>query len=534
MNSQQQSVDSVRLKSLILFCGIIFLLGKMLLIGKVELFQDEVFYWQESRRLDIAYSDMPFMTAWLIHLGTGLLGNTTAGVRLVYLVLGSAVPLLMYWLARPVVDRDNAFYAAGLCLVLPLLGSMGAIAAPDVALIVFNLLALGWFERATRTGSLHYWLLTGLGMALAFATHYRFLPFVAAGAFYLLFTENGRGCLLIGLLPLLYFNLGHDNIAINYHFVERHPWEFKPRGLLFTLEQALLVTPLLFGFLIVTFTRLYRSASEGNDRAMLFVTFAATQAGVYFILSPFMDQSRVSFHWPLSGYLPLLMYMPGLLQSFVSAGSSSPGKRAGRKILVTATLGLAFCASATLLVAHVLQGYYHTLHPQLGRGFIAANSNFAGWHAMAKKVETLLDSKPLPSRPDMLVGDNYVVASQLEFYLGDDFDTFTLDRDKPLKDGRALQLRLWDMDHEGMRKRVGENALAVLLVVERGKYSKRKHRAAIERLCSMFSEASKLDQLSLWDGIKAYEFYYGSGIRAQSGKNRACIEANTPLSVWGG
>lgn len=544
MQKPQAQINLTRFKIPIICSVFIFLLVKIFLIGNVDLFQDEVFYWQESQRLSIAYSDMPFMTAWLIHLGTSVLGNSTAGVRFVFLLLGSLIPVLMYWLAKPVVGSDRAFCAAGLCLLMPLLGSMGSIAAPDVALIVLDLLALGFFERATRTGALSYWLLTGVVMALGFCTHYRFLPFVAAGMLYLTVTDKGRQCWrspgvwisgvigLMGVLPLVYFNYSYDNAAVAYHFMERHPWEFKAKGLLFSLEQALVVTPLFFGFLLATLLSLYRVVRGGDDRATLFILFVFVQAGVYYLLSPFTDQSRISFHWPLSGYLPLLVFMPGYMLSFID-GAPSLFRMKLRRGLVAVTLVFGLFTSMALLFSHGMQGFYDKVFPQLNRGFIAGNSNFAGWKEMAGTVDQLIiqaSKNSGISEVGLLVGEHYVVASQLEFYLGRRYQVYTVDDDKAGEDGRSLQLRLWDIDTGGLLQRAGENALITLLVVERGKYSARKHRAAIERLCSVFSDMKKLGQLSLWDGIKGYEFYYGENIQPWLVENPKCTADLTPFS----
>ena len=551
MTSQQQTGSILTVhKVFIVVAGVGLLLAKIFLIGKVDLFQDEVFYWQESQRPSIAYFDLPFMTAWLIHLGTSLIGATTAGVRSAFLLLGSLIPVVMYWLAKPVVGKDNAFYAAGLCLIMPLLAFMGSIAVPDVALVVFDLLALGFFERATRTGAFRYWVLTGLCMALGFSTHYRFLPFVAAGVLYLIATENGRLCWLrpgvwvagliglIGTVPLLYFSFSHDHAALSYQFLERHPWEFNTKGLWFSLEQAVLVTPLLFSFLLYVFISLIRSARQGDKHSSLFVIFASVQAGVYFLLSPFVDQYHVSFHWPLSGYLPLLVYLPSCMQDFIANAASLIRMRL-RKLLVIATLTLGLVSSVVVLLAYGMQGFYQESYHKLSRGFMAANSSFAGWKEMAGQAQQLLQyqtkhpavQSTIPAA-NLLVGDHYVVASQLEFYLGEHYEIYTLDDQKAGKDGRSLQIRHWDVDTRGLKKHVGENALIVLLVVERGRYSAGKHRAAIERMCSVFSQVVKLDQLSLWGGIKGFEFYSGINIRPHGGSNAACVGSNIPPLPW--
>jgi len=204
-----------------------------------------------------------------------------------------------------------------------------------------------------------------------------------------------------------------------------------------------------------------------------------------------------------------------------------------------ATLSLGLVSSVVVLLAFGMQGFYQESYHQLSRGFIAANSNFAGWKEMAGQAQQLLQYQTkLPATEstipevNLLVGDHYIVASQLEFYLGDHYEIYTLDDRNARRDGRSLQIRLWDVNTRGLKKRVGENALIVLLVVERGRYSAPKHRAAIERMCSVFTEVVKLDRLSLWGGIKGFEFYSGMNIRPEGGSNTACVRSNMPLLPW--
>src|SRR3546814_6972205 len=48
---------------------------KVAMASRLPLFVDEAFYWQESRHLLWAYSDLPGLTAWLIRLGDFMFGD---------------------------------------------------------------------------------------------------------------------------------------------------------------------------------------------------------------------------------------------------------------------------------------------------------------------------------------------------------------------------------------------------------------------------------------------------------------------------
>ena len=136
---------------------------------------DEIFYWLASTQLALGYSDLPFMTALLVRLGSSLTDGSTLAVRSIFLVMGSTVPLLVYWLAYPITGKQAARQSALISLCLPLGGFLGLLAVPDVPLIWFGLIALGAFERALQTDSAVCWILTGLSTACGLSTHYRCL-----------------------------------------------------------------------------------------------------------------------------------------------------------------------------------------------------------------------------------------------------------------------------------------------------------------------------------------------------------------------
>ena len=60
---------------------LLLLLIKVFLASALDLYSDEVFYWQASTNPAIAYSDLPFMTALLIGLGSAMEPSNTLAAR---------------------------------------------------------------------------------------------------------------------------------------------------------------------------------------------------------------------------------------------------------------------------------------------------------------------------------------------------------------------------------------------------------------------------------------------------------------------
>ena len=149
--------DSRRPGRLLLTGMALILALKLVLACALDLYSDEIFYWQASTKPALAYSDLPFMAALLAGTGTALLGDTALGVRALFLAMGTSIPLLVYWIARPLMPARQALEAAGLALCMPLCAFLGLLAVPDVPLLFFGLLMTGYLERATRLGTLPYW-----------------------------------------------------------------------------------------------------------------------------------------------------------------------------------------------------------------------------------------------------------------------------------------------------------------------------------------------------------------------------------------
>ena len=117
-----------------------FTILKMVLAARLDLYSDEVFYWLESNLPALAYSDLPFVTSQLVRLGTEIFGDTPLGVRFWFLILGTIIPALIFWIAHPLTSINLALQSAILCLCLPLAGFLGLLAVPDVPLIFFGLI----------------------------------------------------------------------------------------------------------------------------------------------------------------------------------------------------------------------------------------------------------------------------------------------------------------------------------------------------------------------------------------------------------
>ncbi|RRN55912.1 glycosyltransferase family 39 protein [Pseudoxanthomonas sp. SGNA-20] len=411
---------------------------KLVVAARLPLFVDEAFYWQEGRHLAPAYSDLPGMTAWLARLGTEFGGDHLLALRMPFLLVGAFVPWWVARIGRRWFGDRLGWHAGSLAVLMPLSGTLGLLALPDVPLALATVLCLHAGTHLTRQVSALAVLELGIGLALGALSHYRFAGVMVAGAAAMLVLPQGRRlledprvllALAVGLLawaPLLMWNLDHGDAGVRFQFVDRHPWALHAGGLAFLPVQAAMVTPLLLAAMLRGAWHCARPLRALRPPWRFLGLFGGLVAGGFFLLGFFTDAERVSFHWPLPAWLALLPLAALLLQGW---------PRHWRRAAWATTAAGAVLAFAWLLAVSIpavraeLAGSKH--YPR----------NFAGWDALAAEVRGALADMPDGT---VLVGDSFKVGAQLGFAMGDP-DIRVLPHPLNAHHGRSPQLALWGL-----------------------------------------------------------------------------------------
>lgn len=413
-------------------------LVKLLIASRLPLFVDEAFYWQEGQHLAAAYSDLPGLTAWLTRLGVESGGDHTLALRAPFLLIAALVPLLVVAISGREFGPRAGWQAGSLALLLPLSGTLGLLALPDAVMALATLLCIDAGARLLRRVDAASALELALGLTLGALSHYRFIAVIGVGAIALLLIPEGRRALrdvrvwiavalgATAWVPLLAWNLDNADAGLRFQLVERHPWAFHADGILFIGIQALMVTPVLFAGMLA-------AAWRGRSDARPVVRYLALLGGLvvlgFFTLGFFADTERVSFHWPLPGYLALVPLMPLLI---------APWPRLARRVLwLLAVAGLI-----------AMLGYYAAVSTPHQRARAAAEKwyplNFAGWEELADAVRHQRSGMPERTR---IIADNFKIGAELGFALGDP-DIPVLEHPLNHKHGRAPQLRLWGLQRD--------------------------------------------------------------------------------------
>ena len=411
--------------------------AKLVLASQLPLFVDEAFYWQEGSHLALAYSDLPGLTAWLARLGTSICGEHALALRMPFLLIAAAIPWLVVRMTMREFDARDAWQAGMLALLLPLAGSLGLLALPDVPLLLASVLCLDAGLRLLRNGDRFATAELALGLVIGGLSHYRFVAVIGVGLLALLLVPAGRRALArpgvwlavaagaLAWLPLMLWNLDNADAGLRFQLVDRHPWSFSGEGIRLGRMQLLLATPLLAAAMALASVRGVRDA---RPAARFLAVFGAGIMLGFLLLGFFADRERVSFHWPLPGYIALLPLLPKVLSRW------SRGWR-------FATWGTTALGLAAVL------GYYAIASVPDWRAKSASQNfhptNFAGWDVLASAVRGRLARMPADTR---LLAGNFKIGAELGFALGD-ADISVLEHPLNAKHGRAPQLQLWGLAH---------------------------------------------------------------------------------------
>ncbi len=501
---------STRVKFLVAWA--LALAAKLWLVLALQPFGDEAFYAQESTRLAWAYSDLPGLTAWLIRVGTAIGGHDIVAARIPFLLLGALLPWQVVRIARRWFGDTAGWQAGLLATLLPLGGLMGVLALPDVPMLFAALLCLDAFAVLMRRVGWPALVQLALGLAIGALAHYRFALVVLAGGVGLLCAAEGRALLrsprlwlavAIGAAawwPLVAWNLAHRGAGVEFQLIDRHPWMPQAAGALWLPVQVLVVTPLLFVLLVATLGEAWRRRGEGPAWPFL-AGLASVAVPGYFLLGFFADSERVSFHWPLAGWLALCIAAP------VPLARWRPALRTA--LHATAALGLAATFAYLAIVAS-----------PGGRAWLAATpvyaDNFSGWGDIAARVQDRLRVLP---RDTILVADNFMLGAQLSLALRRD-DVLVLDHPLNRKHGRAVQLSDWGL-LSGGREHWG--GAPVLLVVEDTARPLKQRLRGYDELCPRTAGLPPPQVVNIDQGRKRFLLF------ALDASPRACVR---PALAW--
>jgi len=413
----QRLLTVVERHGLALIVSVAILRSMFLLNSDLDLIGDESYYWDWSRQPDWCYFSKPPMVAWLIHLSTSLFGHVTWAVRLPTIVLGTLGLVFFQATARAWYGRTAGALALLLLLATPVNVLANFLMTIDPPLYCFWIMTLYFLQRALFEHRQSSWWWAGCASGLALLSKQAAMVLPLSLGLFLCLDRDYRVYLkkqffwyllpiILAALPILYWNQQHDWVMFGHS--QSHFGHHQTTGVLkhlqqageFVAYQALLMSPLIFGLVVIESVRglLGFKALESRQRFLWLMGPAAVLLTLVLSLL-----QKAQGNWSMPFYFAALLCVVGRWQA-------GRWRHVMRHALALGYLmvGLTYVLPLLIQVLDLKQGAFDP------------TKRFKHWHVLANSVhERRLDALPdLRGSFVVALGHRYL-ASQLAFYLPD-------------------------------------------------------------------------------------------------------------------
>ncbi len=432
------------------------LVARAAIVLRTDILPDEAIYWWASVR-QLAFSPHPPLVSLLIRLGELILGHSVPGMRLMALVLGTALIAMAYALGRALFGRRAGLWAAGLTAATPVAVAAGILATPDAPLLCLWLGFIYCAWRGTRGGG-WWWVAAGVTLGLGLHAKYMMVLAVPALALVLVGTPSGRAALrrpgpwlaggiaaLVFAPPFLVWNARHGWSSLRFHLSSRHEWLLVPEHWgEYLFGHAGLISPLLWvaclGALVAAVGRWRR----GRQNWAWVAAFGLVPILFFLPFSLFTDRQMLREHWDAIGYAVAIVGVGGL----VTERQDSRPRWAWPTASSAAVLTLCVLAAAL----------WPTLAVRLGAR--PPTTKMMGWRALAESTRRRLDAVGTPGA--FVIGDSWRTTLCVGFYMRDEAHLYALPHERNRDYGVGRLLGAWDMGWRALRREEpGSDALYV-------------------------------------------------------------------------
>ncbi len=383
------------------------IMSLLILTEKIGLGPDESQYWTWSQLLDLGYYSKPPGIAWQIKLGTYLFGNTEFGVRSMSIVIGTAIPVLVYITALSCRIAPMSCFIAALGFAFSPLGILSSfLAITDGGMVLFLTAAIACFIDSIEKNKAPHYLLIGLFIAcgaifkwpiyllwIAFLLSHWFLPNKAIINWKMI---PGIVISLVALLPGVYWNATHEWATFRHVFATLGGGHGQPQSNVgeFLGAQALLASPIFFAMIAMAFWSAFIQKTvtimSPGVRFCTIISFASLILGT--IASIFM---KIQGNWAIFAYPPAFVVLGWFI--------SSKEKKYRQWFFGGLCLSIALCGIVFGLSLMAKNPLSFKINPF---------RHNVGW----KQLTESLTEAGYDPKNDFLAGDKYQMASTLSFY----------------------------------------------------------------------------------------------------------------------
>ncbi|WP_154224000.1 ArnT family glycosyltransferase [Marinicella rhabdoformis] len=462
---------------------------QLFVMSQFELFGDEAFYWLEGQHLAWSYAELPGLTAWVMAFAEWLFPHHPFFLRLIPWLAAACLPFLVLAVNKLIHPQSASHHPAHLFWSLPLVGLVSVLSLPDIWLLFFTVLCVFLFLQASKKHHTFWFILLGLALALGINVHLRFwLVAAIIGTVTLITYWHHKTTLfklitislplaLIGLIPILYFNLQHDFPLLAFQLKDRHPWEFQLDHLYFIPVQILVTTPfvMLLFLKLIPKSKSYWSKLKADQK--LLISTALAHWMLYFLLGFFSDNLRLNLHWPLLSYVLLFCAFSYNKPSTLVKWAIGSGTIAHFSLLIT----LAFWSQQT----------------PLSQANQRITGHAQGWSELAETTQQLMQAH----RKTDILADHFMTSAALAYQFDSIKNINTLPHPLSDKHGRSLQLQIMGFQSPSQH---AENSL---IVIEQTAIKLQDQVEYYQMLCQQLGGLQLLSQMNTKSGNKTYHFF---------------------------
>lgn len=503
--------------------GAVMTLWRLFMIFNTNLMWDEAHFWVSGQHLALGHPDIPPGFPWLARLLTSVAWSVVP-LRLFALVIATAMPFAVWFMALPVTSRRNAVWAAIIAMLAPAIALNGTLFYPEGLIQLLLALMCGCWLRAIASNGVKWWALTGLCAALGLLIHFRFAVPGFGLLFYLLATSQGRvlwrrrglyivaGIALLGLLPSLVYNAMNGWPALAFH-AGRQKFEIHPDFIVsFLIIQLAVMTPVFLPAAVAGCWKALRQKETTPGAALAWI---ATTIFLLYVVLALVDK-RVMPHWVWMALVPALAFIPERLQAF--AGTSRL-----RSALVA--LGPIFGILAGVGVSAV--------------GYVTAHADGVPYPALQAAADTNEDwSRLLPAiaaadarakarfkdEPVWAAG-GHRAASRLEVLAGHGRQVYSLNEPYDDLSKFTIERAAWKLDPAALQARP-DKPVVLIFDTPKALYNDPDAMAYYQRLCATFDSIEDSSETDLPPGRVQVHIYTA---KVHAGPVTPATPANCPL-----
>lgn len=164
--------------TLAVLAGLLAVRVAAILASPLNLYADEAQYWRWAQDLAWGYYSKPPMIAWVIHVMTGIFGDTEWAVRIAAPFLHTFAAGFIFLAGRAMFSAKTAVYAALLYALMPAVTLSSSVLSTDGVLMPFWCAGLWLAWRLRSSGGLATAAALGAALGLGILSKYAMLYFL--------------------------------------------------------------------------------------------------------------------------------------------------------------------------------------------------------------------------------------------------------------------------------------------------------------------------------------------------------------------